>query len=66
MNTEKQLSQLVPHPEEPVDELTYILHSHQNVRVVSILTKLFILTSLLGRFQNKLHACLIYLYANKT
>jgi hypothetical protein len=28
MNTEEQLSQPVPHLEEPLDELTYVPHSH--------------------------------------
>jgi hypothetical protein len=36
MNIEEQLNQPLPHPEEPVDELTYVPHSHQNVRTVSI------------------------------
>jgi hypothetical protein len=30
MNTNEQLSQPVPHPEEYVDKLTYVPHSHQN------------------------------------
>jgi hypothetical protein len=36
MNIEKQLSQPLLHPEEPMYELTYVLHSHQNARAVSI------------------------------
>jgi hypothetical protein len=36
MNTGEQLSQLVPHPNEPVDGLTYVPHSHQNTRAVTI------------------------------
>jgi hypothetical protein len=30
MNTDEHLSQPLPHPEEPVDELSYVLHSHQS------------------------------------
>jgi hypothetical protein len=36
MNTDELLSQPVPHLEELVDELTYVPHSHQNARAVSI------------------------------
>jgi hypothetical protein len=28
MNTDEQLSQPLPHPEEPVNELSYVPHSH--------------------------------------
>jgi hypothetical protein len=36
MNTEEYLSHQLLHPEEPMDELSYVPHSHQNARVVSI------------------------------
>jgi hypothetical protein len=36
MNTEEHLSQPLPYPEEPMDELVYVPHSHQNARAVSI------------------------------
>jgi hypothetical protein len=36
MNTDEHLSQPLPHPEEPVDELSYVPHSHQSARAVSI------------------------------
>jgi hypothetical protein len=36
MDTDEHLSQPLPHPEEPVDELSYIPHSHQTARAVSI------------------------------
>jgi hypothetical protein len=36
MNTDEQLSQSLLHPEEPVDELAYVPHSHQNARAVVI------------------------------
>jgi hypothetical protein len=36
MNTNEHLSQPLPHPEEPVDELSYVPHSYQNARAVSI------------------------------
>jgi hypothetical protein len=37
-NTDEQLSQPVLYPEEPVNELAYILHSHQTAKTVSICT----------------------------
>jgi hypothetical protein len=36
MNTDEHLSQPLPHPEEPVDELLYVPHSHQSARAVNI------------------------------
>jgi hypothetical protein len=43
MNTDKRLSQPVLHPEEPMNELTYVPHSHQNAQTVSFfLFELFI------------------------
>jgi hypothetical protein len=42
MNTHEQLSQPVPHSDEPVDELTYISRLHQSAQAVSICTHFFI------------------------
>jgi hypothetical protein len=36
MYTDDHLSQSLPHPEEPVDELSYVPHSHRTTRAVSI------------------------------
>jgi hypothetical protein len=46
INNEEQLSQPVSHPEEPVDELAYVPHSHQNIWVISIELKYFFLLKL--------------------
>jgi hypothetical protein len=43
MNTDEQLSQLVPYLKEPMDELAHIPHLHQNVwAIIFFLFKLFI------------------------
>jgi hypothetical protein len=36
INTDEHLSRPLPHPEKPVDELSYVPHSHQSARAVSI------------------------------
>jgi hypothetical protein len=47
MNTEEQLSRPILHPEEPVDELTYVSYSHQNFWAVNIQPNyLFLCTTL--------------------
>jgi hypothetical protein len=36
MDTNEHLSQSLPHPEELVDELSYVPHSYQTARAVNI------------------------------